>query len=188
MKRSATLCPLILVAAVAGCANWTVRSEVSSTAPLAAYRTYEWATPASALEIDRLVDQRVRDRVAFDLAKKGIHPAAPGTTPDFYVEYSVGSGPRVQQVQYDFGLGTEVGGSGQTVIAPAPSLMPYVYAEAALVLDFIDARTGRVFWRGYASYVVDRPPEVATSKTSEAAARILRQYPVRFAGAARPSG
>jgi hypothetical protein len=185
MKRWATLWPLMLLA---GCANWTVRSESHPAAPLAAYRTYEWAIPETTPEGDRLVDQRVRERVVAELARRGMVPAAPGQQPDFYVDYSVGSGPRVQQVAHSFALGTDVGGSGATVLPPAPTLTRFVYTEQALVLDFVDARSGQVFWRGYASYVVDRPPEVATNRTSEAVGRILRKYPgPQLAASARPA-
>jgi hypothetical protein len=187
MKRSALLLPALLLAGLGGCASWTVRSETRPSAPLASYRTYQWAAPSPSPEADRLVDQRVRDRVAVDLAQKGIRPATVGETPDFYVEYAVGSGPRVQTVAYDWGRGNNIGGSGQTATPPAPSLQPYAYSEEELVLDFIDARSGRIFWRGYASYVVDRPPEVATGKTDEAVGRILRKYPA-VAGTTRPAG
>ena len=187
MKRSALLLPALLLAGLGGCASWTVRSESTPSAPLASYRTYQWAAQVPSPETDRLVDQRVRDRVATDLAQKGIRPVAAGETPDFYVEYATGSGPRVQTVAFDWGRGNNIGGSGQTAVPPAPALQPFAYSEEELVLDFIDAHSGRIFWRGYASYVVDRPSAVATGKTGEAVGRILRKYPA-VAATPRPAG
>jgi hypothetical protein len=188
MTRLATVTPLLL--GLWGCTTWTVRSEAHPVAPLAAYRTYEWAMPDGSPQSDRLVDQRVRERVAVELAKKGMRPVPPGQTPDCYIEYSVGTGPRVQQARFDFSMPVGIiGASGATIVPPAPGLQPFVYTEQALVLDFVDARSGRVFWRGYASYVVERPPEVGTGKTGEAVGRILRRFPgPQVAGTARPAG
>jgi Domain of unknown function (DUF4136) len=191
MGRIRTLLPMLCFATVQGCASWMVGSEGSSTAGSAQYRTYGWTTSSAAPSVDRLVDQRVRDHVAAGLAQKGIRPAAPGERPDFFVEYSVDTGPWIQTVVPAPGLAYPIGtgGSGVTVIPPGPPPLTSTYTKESVVLDFIDARSNRVFWRGYASYVMDRPPEIKTAKTGQAVERILKKYPEpRVAAAARPSG
>jgi hypothetical protein len=158
---------------------------MASNAPLARYQSYQWLEPQGA-DVDRLAAQQIRDQVATQLAKKGIHPAAPGQTPDFYVSYRLDSGPRTQTVPSAPYLDAP-GASGASSAPPLPR-MTYVYQEQALMLDFTDAASGRVFWRGYASYVLDRPAPVSTTKAQQAAAKILRKYPAEVATAARPSG
>ncbi len=186
MKPTGALVSILLLG---GCLGWTVKSETSSNAtPFTHYQTYDWTTPAGA-SVDRLVDQRIRDQVTAQLAGRGIHPVSPGQKPDFLVDYTVRTGPRIQTVVNGGYVGATVGASGATVIPPLPAAMTYVYTEQSLVLDFIDARSGRVFWRGYASYVVNRPADVSTLKTQQAVRKVLREYPASaLARASRPSG
>ena len=181
MKSAHALASLLLLGG--GCAGWTVHSDTSPGAQLGRYQTYAWAQESTD---DPLLDQRVRDQVTAQLAQKGIQPAAPGRTPDFLVGYFTESGPRVQNVvNADIPYAPSASGGVATPLLPPAT---YVYTEQALVIDFMDARTGRVFWRGYASYVVDKPPEVAPGKAQQAVSRILRKYPAELASAPRPSG
>jgi hypothetical protein len=157
-----------------GCAAWTVKSETSPNAQLGRYQAYQWlASPAA--DVDRLAEQQIRDQVARQLALKGIHPAAPGEAPDFLIGYRLESGPRAQTIVNDTNFYAP-GASGASSIAPFPASATYVYQEQALVLDFIDAGSGRVFWRGYASYVLDKPAPVSATKAQQAAAKIMGKY------------
>ncbi len=179
---------LVSIMLLAGCLGWTVKSQRSGNAPLASYQTFDWTTPAS-VSVDRLADQRIRDQVTAQLAGKGIYRVAPGQAPDFFVDYEVQTGPRMQTVVnggYATGL---VGASGPTAVFPLPASMTYVYAEQSLVLDFIDARSGRVFWRGYASYVVNAPAPMSSQNTQQAVRKVLRKYPsLEIARGSRPAG
>jgi hypothetical protein len=189
MGRIMTLAPLLLLGWVASCASWTVKSEASATVPYGQYRTYAWITPPGVGTVDRLLDQHVRDQVAGDLAQRGIAPAADGAQPDFFVDYTVATGPLDQTVVADSGPAYGVGASGATYVPPLPRAATYRYTQGKLRIDFSDARTGRIFWRGYAAYGMDRPAEVSTVKAAEAAGKILRKYPApQLAGAMRPSG
>jgi hypothetical protein len=172
---------LALVALTGGCASWTVKSETSPGAQLAHYQTYAWAAPSD----DPLLDQRVRDGVASRLAARGIHPAAPGQAPDFLVTYRQETGPRVQTVVNDV-VPWAPGASGGVVVPPLPASATYIYTETSLIVDFVDARSNRVIWRGYASYVLDKPPAVSGAKTEQAVGKIMRKYPV--AAVSRPAG
>lgn len=165
---------LAMSALTAGCAAWTVKTETSRDADLSRYQTYEWTGPMGGAS-DELVDQRVRDEVAAQLAQKGLRPAAPGERPDFLVAYRVESTPRVQTV-VNPSVVYAPGASG-AVVTPALPAMTYSYQDQALVLDFVDARSGRVFWRGYASYPLDQPAPASTAKTQKAVAKVLGRYP-----------
>jgi len=186
MKVIAVVASLLLLGLAGGCAAWTVKSETSPHAQLVRYRTYQWLEPQGA-DVDRLAEQQIRDQVATQLAEKGIHPVAPGQAPDFFVGYRLESGSRAQTVVSATNTYAP-GASGGSTIPPLPAAMTYVYQEQALVLDFIDAGDGRVFWRGYASYVLDKPAPVSASRAQQAAAKILRKYPAEVATASRPSG
>jgi hypothetical protein len=185
MKTLRMLASVVLYGLTSGCAAWTVHSETGPGAQLVRYRTFAWASPSSG---DPLLDQRVRDQVVAQLSDKGLHPAPPGQAPDFLIAYRVQSGV-LQQTVVDPNVAVAPGASGGTVIPPLPVAATYTYDREAVVLDFLDAQSGRVFWRGYASYVVDKPPEVSTAKTQQAVSKILTKYPAsQLASASRPSG
>ena len=189
MGRSMTLAPLLLLGCVASCGSWTVKSEASSTSPYSQYRTYAWTTPLGVGADDRLLDQHVRDKIAGDLARRGIAPAADGMEPDFFVDYEVATGPLIQTVVADPYPAPGVGASGATYVPQLPQAMTYSYTQGKLRIDFVDARSGRIFWRGFAAYGMDRPAEVSAPKAAAAAGKILRKYPApQLASASRPSG
>jgi hypothetical protein len=177
---------LVLVGAV-GCAGWTVKSESAAAVPFAQYRTYAWTTPSGAATVDALVSQRIRDRVATELAQRGMRLAAEGQTPDFLVDYRMETGPLYQTI-VNVGPGAPPGVSGGSYVAPLPMASTYTYGEAQLTLDFIDARSGRVFWRGFAAYATDRPAAASTGKAAQAVGKMMRKFPSSLASAARPSG
>jgi hypothetical protein len=57
-----------------------------------------------------------------------------------------------------------------------PHLDVHQYQEGTLVIDLIDAQTKELFWRGWASQVVDQTDD-PTRKINEAVAKILANFP-----------
>jgi hypothetical protein len=184
MKWIGLAVAVAFVALAGGCAAWTVKSEATAGTELGHYRTFAWLVPPGVKE-DPLLDQRVRDEVTAHLAKRGIVPAPAGQLPDFLIDYRVDEGLLRQTIVNAPWQATE-GGQGAIVAPTLPMWSSYTYQNRALVLDFMDARSGRVFWRGYAAYVADRPAAASTGRTQQAVGKIMRRYPV--AAVARPAG
>ena len=167
MGRIVTLVFALLCGAVgAGCANWTVRSESSAATRYGDYRSYAWANPSGSTG-NRFLDQRIRDAVASDLARRGIVPASDLEHADFLIDYSLASGPLVQTIVTP-GAYPLVGVSGGAYVGALPAAMTYVYSENNVTLDFIDPRSNKVFWHGAAAFSTDKPIEVSTSKATKA--------------------
>ncbi|HEY2745757.1 MAG TPA: DUF4136 domain-containing protein [Polyangia bacterium] len=162
-----------------------MKSERVAGESVAQYRTYAWA--GAGATVDALVDQRIRDRVATELARRGMAPAVAGQAPDFLVEYRMETGPLYQTV-VNVGPAPAPAASGGSYVAPLPIASTYTYDEAEVTLDFIDARSGRVFWRGFAGYATDWPAEASTAKAAQAVGKMMRKFPSSLASAARPAG
>jgi hypothetical protein len=188
MGRILTLVFALLCGAVgAGCANWTVRSESSAATRYGDYRTYAWAQPRGSSG-DRFLDQRIRDAVATDLARRGIQPATDVDHADCLIDYTLASGPLVQTIVAP-GAYPLIGVSGGAYIGALPATMTYVYSDNRLMLDFIDPRSNKVFWHGAVAFSTDKPIEVSTSKATKAVDKIMRKYPApQLASASRPTG
>lgn len=173
-----TLLPVALVA-LGGCVS--VRSSTSPSAELARYRTFAWyVAPVPNSEQTRFqrspAGAMVRDRIARDLATRGIHESP--DHPDFFVAYHT----RLQQRLdvNDWGYPTVFWGA-----PPGPVTLDE-YTQGTLVVDFIDPHTGQVFWRGTATSVVNHPENPNMEKLADAVDKVMKKYPAEFATAAAP--
>jgi hypothetical protein len=175
----ATAAVLLAVGAQSGCV--AVRSSTSPSARLAEYRTFAWydwppsaTTPQSAFGRTP-AGEVVRARIAQELAKKGIHETR--KDPDFLVAYHTWVEKKMDVS--DWGYPRLFWG------APGP-IHTDEYTVGTLFVDFIDRKTGRVFWRGTASAVVDHPENPNLRKLGYTVDQLMKKYPAEVASAGVP--
>lgn len=166
---------LLATFACAGCV--TVRSSTSPGANLAQYHSFAWyqsPTPTEAqLAFERSpAGQLVRDRIAADLAQKGIHPTT--ENPDFYVAYHT----KLEQKT----TVSDWGYPGLFWGAPGPARIDE-YTQGTLIVDFIDAKSGQIFWRGTAGSAVNHPATPDMNKLASAVDKMMGKYPAEVASA-----
>jgi hypothetical protein len=159
---------------LASCAGWAVRTDVDPRADLSRYRTYAWAVaPGSrgvALE-KSLAGRRVREQTDRELTLRGLRLAAAGEQPGFLVRAAVLERDRLE---------TEVE-APQPGAAPHPNREVIRYTEGTVMLDFLDARTGNVFWRGAATRELD-DPFLRSTQARDAVRSLMAAYPPRAGG------
>lgn len=161
------------------------------------YRTYAWAetevktdnTQGPALR-SQLQDGVLRPAIEAELAKRGLTPATTGS-PDLYLTYhlyveqaerTVANPPNpALPVSYPYlvryrGALIPV---NYTYWYRAPSgYRTETYQEGMLVLDFVDAKTNNMIWRGSVSDAVNNPAR-AGERFAESARDILDKFPVK---------
>lgn len=158
---------IALVLAAGGCATTHAGSYVERGIDFAQYRTYDWAPPDPLPVTDpRLAENAyfqdyVEGAVQRGLAGKGFG-RMPATDPDLLVHYhaSVTQRIRVDPFEQD-GRVRE-------------------YEAGMLVLDVLDARSGRLVWRGWARHgVADilNNPERMAARLNAAVAGMLKTMP-----------
>ena len=164
---------LVLLAIVGGvtCSEVTTTSRVTPGASLEGYHTWAWADARSPPDAP---DQELRAALERELALRGMIPARDGA-PDFLVGYHGQREAKTESVPRAgvrwWGKPDEVG-----------------YSEGTIVVDFADARSGRVFWRGTATAPVDAPNPPAPDKIDKAVSQLMQKYPAPAqAAAARPA-
>lgn len=161
---------LVAAAAAAGCSGITANANVSPNTNLAQYHTYDWASTPG--EQQGLGEQEVRAALQRELAQKGMTPATTAP-PDFLVAYHE---RKQQQLDVTPGYGYWDYPSVQT------------YTEGTLIVDFIDPRTNKVFWRGTASGALVHPDNPDPKKIDTAVAKLVHKYPGPLAASAsRPA-
>ena len=175
--RLATLAVAAL--ALTGCAPRNVGSFLERGSDFARYRTYSWA-PAGAQETgDPRLDnnpffhERIQADVEKQLAARGFERTASGE-PDLLIHYHASISQRIEVND----IGEENGSCRD-----GDDCRPYVYEAGSLVIDFLEARTGKLVWRGWSEDSVDGAidnQQLMEQSIDKAVARILQRLPGRL--------
>jgi hypothetical protein len=161
-----------------GCATtMSISSHVDRTISFAQYRTFDWG-PADALptgdprlDRDPFFKDHVQGAVERELAGRGLE-LSPSGTPDILIHYHANITKRIDVNQADRAYGY----CGATDCPPES----VEYEAGTLVLDFMDAHTNKLIWRGWAQNSVEdmlRNRDKMASTIDQAVAGMLRQLP-----------
>jgi hypothetical protein len=167
---------LVISLAVASCATtMTVSSHIERDLDFSEYRSFEWG-PADALptgdprlDRDPFFKDHVQGAVEKQLAARGIELSTSGT-PDLLIHYHANIRQRIDinRVDRAYGYCSETNCPPNTM----------EYEVGTLVLDFIDARTNRLIWRGWAQKSVEDmldDRDKAARTINEAVTRMLKR-------------
>jgi hypothetical protein len=168
----------VVAAIAAGCAaTITSSSHVDRAQNFAQYRTYNWG-PADALptgdpRLDRnpFFKDHLQGAVERQLAFRGLQLSSSGT-PDLLIHYHAHIAERIDVVKADRAYGF-------CRVADCPP-EPIWYEAGTLVLDFMDARTNKLVWRGWAQNSVHdmlRNPDKMANTIDRAVSLMLQQWP-----------
>ena len=152
-----------------------VKVDSNSSAPFATYKTYTWVTGTTAP--NPLNDQRLHASVDQRLAARGLTQTT--VSPDLVVTTHVTTQEHRELVPVGFAYGPWWGGYGGAYID--------TQIEGTLVLDFYDARTKQMVWRGVASASASEKPTKNMEKMNKALDKMFAKFPIP-AGAVSTSG
>ena len=163
------------VVAVAGCAPVKVNSYLERGADFARYRTYNWGpvdswtTGDPRLDNNPFFQERVRAAVDKQLANKGFEKTtSDGANVRLHYHASITQQLDAKSIDTEYGY------------CDNHDCRPYVYEAGTLLLDFVDTRTNRVVWRGWAEGSLDGVidnQQWLEQRVDEAVERILRRLP-----------
>ena len=174
---------LAMAAAVAGCSTMKIHTEYNPKAEFAQYKTYAWnPTPAGPDQVSTARDPAVRAMIisAIDreMARKGLVKVAIDADPSFIVTALGYATRQIEVTNYGYAYsGSYVYGPygpGYAVATPAVEVRDY--HVGTLLLDFSDAKTKVLFWRGVADDTIQDASAVRKT-IDEAAKKLLESYP-----------
>jgi hypothetical protein len=169
-----------MLTAAAGCGT-SIRTnyDYDVNADFETYRTYEWlprpeappGTARQALESNDLLDKRIKSHVNAVLQAKGLQLVS--DKPDMLVTYYVNVKDKVQVSDWGYRYSDHYWGWG------GRDIDVYNYEEGTLILDFIDAATHDLVWRGAGSVALDssRSPEKQDELVGKVVGKILSKFP-----------
>lgn len=169
-----------LLMVVAGCGtSIQTNYDYDVNASFVDYHTYNWIQPQSgeaggaqqARQSNDLLDKRIKNHVNAQLQEKGM--TLDTNTPDMLIIYHTGVQDKVQVTDWGYRYSDYYWGWGGREIDV------YNYEEGTLILDFIDASTQNLVWRGAGKVALDRNtnPDKADELVRKVVGKIMSKYP-----------
>ncbi len=170
---------MLFMAAFSSCSTVTVRTDHDPATNFARYRTYAFGPLSqNALAISPGVRAQIESSIDQGLAARGLRRSA---RPDFFVAYHVTTREQISvQTFHDWGRWSYGGPrwNSYALWRGSPMTTSYVHRSTigTLVVDFVDARTDRGFWRGIATGTV-RGAQSNRQNVADAIRRMLKNFP-----------
>lgn len=166
-----------LALAAGGCAATHAGSYIERSIDFAHYRTYDWAPPDALPANDPRLSEHayfqdyVQGAVQRGLAGKGFGKA-PSAVPDLLIHYHASVTQRIAVDPFDRPSGA--------CYDETCGVRVREFEAGMLVLDVVDARTGRLVWRGWAEHgvaeILNNPDRMA-ARINQAVADMLATMP-----------
>ena len=154
---------------------YSVKYDYDTKTDFASLRTYDWLPIPAKADIDRLNVERIKNAVNSQMAAKDLRKTP--DNPDFLIASHVGKKEKVRIADWGYGYGPYGrywGGYG----GPR-GVDVYKYEEGSLILDFVDAKSNKLIWRGSAKAQTNtaKTPEKRQELIDEAVQKILEKFP-----------
>ncbi len=149
---------------------YDVKYDYDQQANFSDRKTFDWMQAPEKAGINSLVVQRVKNAVNAELKAKGLMMTS--NNPDFLIAEYHGKRNQVQISDWGYRGGYR-GGYGPGGVSV------YEFEEGSLILDFVDAKSKQLIWRGSAKAQVDNvdTPEESEKLINAAVKEILKKYP-----------
>jgi len=175
MRRFPLYLAVFLVAGV-GAAGQSVSYRLDKDVDFSNYKTYRWVNIPNAQQLDELTAGQLIGTVNLELTKKGLRPSETSSA-DLYIGYQMAHGSPKQLSNFNVGL------TGAGTEATAEESVRTVHT-GELILDFYDAATKKLVWRGFVSGAIeaDAKPEKKQKHLDQAVRKLLKDYPPKKKG------
>ena len=177
MKTRKAICLLLCMGLISACSTIQgVEYDYNEEADFSRYKTYDWMPVPTKAKMDELVVERVKKAVTAELGARGLKKDS--QNPDFLIAGHLGKEDKVEIEDWGYGYyGPRRVHRGS--VRAGGGISTYHYEEGTLILDFVDAGSKKLVWRGSAKARVQNvdSPEKSEALIKEAVQKILQKYP-----------
>ncbi|MGZ4957826.1 MAG: DUF4136 domain-containing protein [Methylomonas sp.] len=151
------------------CSSVSVKTDFDRTATFSQYHTYTLEPSSEQIPLSPSSETALRDTLRNGLARHGVSES--GENADLHVVRHISTKEKLQvypsasPMPYRYGMW-----------AGAPYTDVSQYTEGTLILDFVDAKTHKLVFRGIGTGTVS-DPETNAARIREAVEEIVQQYP-----------
>jgi hypothetical protein len=170
MKVIKSFLVLFLMGLAVSCSTiYGVKYDYDKSANFTSLKTYDWLPIPVNTNIDSLTIERVKNAVNAGLQAKGLMMTS--DNPDFLIAQHLGKKTEVTDMGYSYGPHRIDRWGGR--------ISTLEYAEGSLVLDFVNAESKKMIWRGVAKAEVNNAdtPDKKEKLINEAVQEILKNFP-----------
>jgi hypothetical protein len=176
---------LVLVVIIVGCAKTiNVNYDYDTGTDFSKYHTYDWLPVPEKAKNDNLTIERIKDAVSKELSMKGLSKNT--LNPDFLIALHGGREKKVDVTEWGYAYvprGYYRHGaywkSPKSDMFLSREISTYEYEIGTLVMDFIDAKTNNLIWRGTGQAIID--PSISPSdrekRIQSGITKILANFP-----------
>lgn len=162
---------------MAGCSTVSVTTDYDHSTSFEQYRTYTLTPPSEKIPLSPSAEAALRDSLRINLAAHNITEVAKDA--DLHVVSHVSTKEKV--VVYPGGLAYRgmpyaYGWYGYGSMDPLAVPDVSQYTEGTLILDFVDAKTKKLVFRGTGTDTVS-DPETNAESIREAVEKIVQKFP-----------
>ncbi len=162
-----TVCATVLAQS---CSSINVSHDYDPQANFNNLKTFSWLSFPQKAEVNQLVVRRIKDAVTRELVAKGLSENS--RNPDFLIAMHGATKEKLDIQDWGYSSpGAAYWGQRDITVQQ--------YTEGTLILDFVDAKSKQMIWRGVASGAVDpgASPEKRTKRINEGVAKLLAKFP-----------
>jgi hypothetical protein len=164
------LAALALALGAGGCSPIEVNCDYNPRFNFSSVKTFAWyRVPAKEMVVSQLTLQRIEDAVKNQMEAKGYRLVSENA--DFLVAIHAFVQNKVRVEDYGYAGGPYGWGPRDVEV--------YSYQEGTVMLDFVEAKSRELFWRGAAQGALarSRTPEQREERINEAVEKLLEKYP-----------
>ncbi len=163
VSAAASVLALVLVA---GCSPIEVNTDYDTHYDFSRLKTFGWLRSKDSPEVSQLTLGRIERAIRERLEEKGYTLSA--ENPDFLV--AIHTPVRERTEVWDYYVGPWWG---------PPQVGVYTYQEGMILVDFVEAASKNLFWRGVAAGALrpERTPEQREDRIREAVEKMLDHFP-----------
>jgi len=197
MKPTLYAAVLLLVSLFSGCSP-SVTVQQKAGVDFSKYRTYDWgkmdvkaANSQNPIYKSSLNDELIQNAISSELGKRGLRRVQGNAKPDLFLAYHV----YIEQAERTVANPPATGYAYPYAFSYRGAFFPVnygywygppmyntgyrteTYKEGTLILDFIDARSRNLVWRGSVADDVNNPANIGP-EVAKAAKEILDKFPV----------
>ncbi len=169
MRTTVLVLTLCVVVLALSCSSISVSHDYDPQVNFTNLKTFSWLSFPKKAEVNQLVVRRIRDAVTGELEAKGLRLSS---NPDFLIAMHGATQEKLDITDWGYT-------SRRAAYWGHRDISVQQYTEGTLILDFVDAKSKEMIWRGVASGAVDpgASPEQRTKRINEAVAKLLAKFP-----------
>lgn len=161
------------------CSSVSVTTDYDHSASFDQYRTYLLAPDTGKIALSPSTETSLRDALNAAMASRGISELSEGA--DLHVVRHISTQEKVAVNQSSdwgyYGVPYRYGRYGMWATAPRTYTNVSQYTEGTLILDFVDARTHKLVFRGVATGTIS-DSQTNAENIREAVEKMMEKFPV----------